>query len=320
MKTIPFLMAAAIFLSVACNSEQKQGGDTENTNTEETTERKESDALGQKLNVYVACINEVEPELLKAIETYKSWVDFSKGTDDKSAVRGISSIDPEHSFYKECFEGLKKVGSLGPKEAGLDTAGEAYKNATLGLTAISTEAEKYYKHSNYKDDGFKKGQELHPKLVAAIETYLSARTFLHENVDRVADARTALELLEVEKKEGRKIRFHKMNLMMEAKKLLANVHSEDSDTLAKINSQFAKAYQEAVAFNKANPKIADEASYWESVCTRAEDLQIAFKELARLRADGSVKKGDKKLNKAIEKVFKTYNKLVNKSNMMSSSR
>jgi hypothetical protein len=169
----------------------------------------------EKLNAYVSCINRLSARSYDSRSRYFSWVSKNGPTGKERIIYGTYTIYDT----SDCRKNVEKANALEPRDAELEAAASAYVAAVSALEPLLQEADDYYKQQDYKDDRMAKGRALHPRLIAAWDTFASADKALRANLDAIDEKRSMARLAAIEEKEGRKARYHVEALMMKAKVL-----------------------------------------------------------------------------------------------------
>jgi hypothetical protein len=179
----------------------------------------EAPSLGEKVQPYIACLNRLSGRALQSRDRYLSWAAKSGPTGEEKIVYGLYTLyDPA-----ECARTIPAANASAPHDAGLEEAGTAYISSLAALTPLVKEADGYYGQGDYKDDKMAKGKLLHPKLMAAWDSFAAADDRLRDAVDRINDLVEIETLATLEKEEGRKSAYFTLALMIKAKAL---VHAE----------------------------------------------------------------------------------------------
>lgn len=171
--------------------------------------------IGPKLQPYIGCINRLSERSYSSRDRYLSWSKESGPTGKERIIYGLYTIYDT----ADCRKNVEKAAEMAPKNEELEKAGAAYAAAVGALEPLLKEADDYYAQENYKDDKMAKGKAMHPKLMAAWSAFASADKDLRGVVQKLNDISQAEELAEVEKREGRKARWHVMDVMLKAKAL-----------------------------------------------------------------------------------------------------
>jgi hypothetical protein len=210
----------------------------------------------QKLNAYVGCINRLSERSYESRRRYFSWVRGKNGPTGKERI-----IYGTYTIYDtaDCRKNVEKANTLEPRDAELEAAASAYVAAVSKLEPLLKEADDYYEQQNYKDDRMAKGKALHPQLVAAWNAFATADKNLRNGLDTINDRRAAERLVEIEKSEGRKARYHVEALMIHAKKVLRaeNTEKPDIKTITQALNEYDTLVQETEKISGADggPKI-----------------------------------------------------------------
>jgi hypothetical protein len=194
----------------------------------------------EKLNAYIGCYNRHSERAYLSRSRYFSWAAKSGPTGKEKLIYGTYTIsDPA-----DCAKEVAHANQIEPRDAKLESAGSAYVAAVSALAPVLKEADDYYTQADYKDDKMAKGKALHPRLIAAWAAFESADTALSSMIDEIQDRNAAQQLVEIERSEGRKGRYHIASLMLRAKALV-RVQGADKADLAKITEALG-GYEAAV--------------------------------------------------------------------------
>lgn len=214
----------------------------------------EAPSFAQKVQPYIACLNRLSERALQSRDRYLSWAAKSGPTGRERIVYGLYSLyDPA-----DCNRSIPAANAAEPHDAALEAAGTDYMYSLMALTPLVKEADGYYEQGDYKDDKMAKGRQLHPKLMAAWDSFASANDRLRDAVDRINDQVQLETLARVEKAEGRKTHYYTLALMIEAKALLHAEGDGENKTfnIAKAASAvegLETAIKELEAYGDANP-------------------------------------------------------------------
>ena len=200
--------------------------------------------IGPKLQPYIGCINRLSERSYSSRARYLSWSKPSGPTGRERIIYGLYTIYDT----ADCRKNVEKAAEMAPKNEELEKAGAAYAAAVGALEPLLKEADDYYSQQNYKDDKMARGKAMHPKLMAAWAAFAAADKDLRGVVQELNDVSQMEEMAEVEKREGRKARWHIMDTMLKAKalnRIEGNVDTAKMD-LAKV--------QEAIGVYEASVK------------------------------------------------------------------
>lgn len=298
----------------------------EASNAAATADLTEDDKLGIKLQGYIDCINGPSSSILDAADRYASWVDIEKGVTGKE--RNVYGIY-DHELNATCVEGIATANDSEPHDAGLEKAATEWLAAYKAAQPLIHDAHEYYDHDDYKDDAFAKGKEMHDGLAKAIGAFQDADQALRKAVGEQNDALQVRRLEQLEKDEGRKLRFQQANVMAQAKQLMAagdapTLDALDLERFDKALKAYDAALEEADKYVKANEAEADTVMMFDSFIDTAESYLKASKELMRRKRDNKAftKSELQRLGGSAgwmvegspDKVSRAYNDLVNRSN------
>ena len=197
-------------------------------------------SMTAKVNAYVGCINRLSARAYDSRKRYFSWVAKSGPTGKERIIYGLYTIYDT----ADCRKAVDKANALEPHDAALEAAAAAYADAVSDLEPLLKQADDYYSQQDYKDDRMAKGKALHPRLVAAWDAFARADEALRGEVDVINDKQSLAKLAEIERKEGRGVRYRVDALMIEAKRVLraANVDRPDAGAITKA----LETYEDAV--------------------------------------------------------------------------
>ncbi len=298
----------------------------EASNAGSTANLSEDDKLGMKLQGYIDCINGPSARVLDAADRYASWVDIEQGvTGEESNVYGIY----DHELDQTCLDGLGSSNDAEPEDADLETAATAWADAYKAVQPLIHDAHDYYDREDYKDDKFAKGKEMHDGLAKAIGAFQDADQALRKMVGQKNDDLQERRLEQLEKDEGRKLKFQQANVMAKAKALMnaGDAHTLEALDLKRLDetlTAYDAALEEADKYVKANTAEADTVLLFDSFIDTAEDFLKAAKEMMRRKRDN--KAYDKTelsrlgtsagwmVEGSPDKLSRAYNDLVNRSN------
>jgi len=184
--------------------------------------------MTEKMNAYVGCINRLSERSYSSRSRYFSWADQKGPTGKERIIYGTYTIYDT----SDCRNNVAKANALEPHDAELEAAASAYADAVSKLEPMLKETDDYYTQENYKDDKMAKGKALHPQLVAAWDAFAKADKDLRRNVETINDKRALERLAEIERSEGRKVRYHVEALMIQAKRVLRAENADKPDVAA----------------------------------------------------------------------------------------
>ena len=208
-------------------------------------------ALTAKVNAAIECINRLSERSHLSRHRYFSWVSKNGPTGKERIIYGTYTIYDT----SDCRKKVEKANALAPHEPEFEALASAYVEAVAALEPLLKEADDYYSQENYKDDRMAKGKALHPRLIAAWDTFAKADKKLRIDLDVLQDRDAARRLVEIERTEGIKDRYHIEAVMISAKRLLRATEASPTN-LAAITETLSgyeaivKATEEYAAANK----------------------------------------------------------------------
>jgi len=182
-----------------------------------------SQAVIRKLNAYVGLLNRT----LRASESlsrYASWVNPKTGpTGRERIIYGL------YSLYDVRGEIEKATAAMDAEPAmpDLDAAMKTYIAAYTVLAPTINEADGYYERQDYKVDKMAEGKALHAKLASAGPAFLAERAKVDALFAEEKAKSDVTELAMIEKREGRKARWHVSNVMIQARKIVDRLPDGD---------------------------------------------------------------------------------------------
>lgn len=289
-------------------------------------------ALGEKLNHPIECINGISMGVTRSHERYLGWVKDAKAgpQGNEQVVYGLYELLPNQ--IDSCKKELGVLATTStPPTPELDKAAADYVAKLDAVVPLVAEAYKYYDLKNYADDKFAKAKTMHGPLIGAFEAFEKSAEALHQEVSKLKSGLAERELDRVEKTEGRKLTWHRMKLMLLAK-VVADVGDVDDAKMDLPKLESAVKDLEDIetaleAYVKANPGEAK--GMFSFFTSEAQDFLKAAKELhRRLRDKKPFSQGDLMMlegnngwmvDGTQQKMIRAYNDLVNQSNQLNNS-
>ena len=185
-------------------------------------------ALTAKVNAAIECINRLSERSHLSRHRYFSWVSKNGPTGKERIIYGTYTIYDT----SDCRKKVEKANALAPHEPEFEALASAYVEAVAALEPLLKEADDYYSQENYKDDRMAKGKALHPRLIAAWDTFAKADKKLRIDLDVLQDRDAARRLVEIERTEGIKDRYHIEAVMISAKRLLRATEASPTNLTA----------------------------------------------------------------------------------------
>lgn len=271
----------------------KQAADQAQGKAAATAERDENEplsddpdaALGLKLNHPIECVNFSSGAVFKAQQRYVSWFDDEKvgPTGKEKVVYGLYEVSSGYvDRCKKALAELEKVKQ--PPTPELDGYAKDFGVKLDAVVKAVDEASVYYKSSAYKSDDFAKAKSMHPGLMKAFEEFEVADKALRGEIRKLQAGASERELAKVEKSEGKKLYWHKLNLGIVAEKVvIAGNQDLDKIDVAALEAAIAdldKANLELLAYAKANAAETSKVLMWGTYEGKATDVLAAARAVA----------------------------------------
>jgi hypothetical protein len=281
--------------------------------------------ISAKLSGYIECMNRFSSRAFDSRSRYLSWADAEKGPAGARNAMGLYSLyDP-----KQCLEGIAGAKDIDPKNPELEAAGDAYGAALAKLVPLLDQANDYYEQKNFKDDKFAKGQELHPKLMAAWDEFSAADIKLRGQVSVLNRAERERSLAEREKTEGKNLMTLLDRASLEAQDLM-DLGSVDDPSKIQVDAFTAQldSYEKAVLAvdGYASSHANEQPTAFSFTLSALKDYLTASKELMRRARDKTPYSSSDKMNLGGSgewmvngspgKMLKEYNDLVDAMNRL----
>ena len=289
-RSLVIAVTSVALLAGAC----KKGGSS-STKTEEA-KADEADALGDKLDGYIECYNNVDKDAHDSMRYYARWLDDpEKGpTGKEKSVSGVHEIGASDvaSCKKKLEEGKAKKPALPDLEAKAGT----YLASLEALQPKAAEAKTYYDRKDYQDDKFAKAKAMHAPLWQAFLAFDKASDAFSDALEAENDKSQTAEIAAVEKRSGKKLYWQKLNFGQKAKNLLHDLNKENPDPkkAEEVVNDFTKTTDEMLAYAEAH---ADEKpSNWSTFESKVKSFVEEAKDRMRtIRDKKPLSSGDKSL-------------------------
>jgi hypothetical protein len=244
---------------------------------------------GAKLDLYVEdCLNRFSPRTYQSWERYLQWVDPATGpTGNEMHKYGLYSLNfPAH----QCSKAARDAAARPPSMPELEAAADQYVIALEKVALAIEEANAYYEHEDWKDDGMARGKRMHGPLMAAWEEFARADEALSAQV-ATKEVESAMRLSERLRASGSDWRLVLViDAYLAARPMAQTAATARVDGSGRLVGLDVAAYGAQVeAFEKAADalgKVARETGWTDSVVSEADDLLEAAKRLHRIARDG----------------------------------
>jgi Protein of unknown function (DUF3829) len=219
------------------------------------TQSPELRAAIAKSNAYIGLYNRTQ-RAVQSWNRYASWVNLKTGPtgNERYISYGLYSLYDVRDEIKKAQEAIGQP----PQVSELDSTVKRYIAAYEALAPLLTEANGYYDRKDYRDDKMAGGKALHVRMTPAAEVFLKEHKLFDAQVSAFKSEVDQKELAAIEASEGRKTRWHVRNVMMEARKVLDLMPTNESPIVDMKRLEdgvtaYAAAVREMDQFGQANP-------------------------------------------------------------------
>ncbi|AKU96185.1 putative lipoprotein [Labilithrix luteola] len=216
------------------------------------------DALQEKLEEYIKCLNTLSSSVHQSQKRYLSLVP-KNGPTGKESWADIYKL-PDGAAGK-CAAGVEKSKAMPPKDAStaaLETAGESFAKAVNILDPMITDLDKYFDNKDFRDDKWAKAKTVHPQLMQAFADFNKADNALHTALDGITKPLAQRVLATIEKEEGKKFRYHRKHVLNTARELIEASDPSGEDANVDFNlysaslTEFEKAVDDLTTYGGAH--------------------------------------------------------------------
>ena len=176
-------------------------------------------SLIDKTNLYVRALNSVSAAQ-RSYDRYASWLDVKKGPTGKERYITYGLYEINKSSVNDVRAAAQKGPAMKPPLPKLDATITRLAEAFVALEPLVKKAHDYYEQEDYKDDGAKRGQELHEQMMPLFERTFAAERDLRRELDEIKRDLDKRQLAEIEKTHGRKYHWHLRSYLIAAKELI----------------------------------------------------------------------------------------------------
>lgn len=318
-RTIVAMLVAglALFVLAGCGGSKGDGDGPEALSKEAQADRE----LGLKLTAYVELGNRFFDRAYSSRRRYYSWLTDAKAgpTCKERHIYGLYTI----SKTGKAAEKIQKANEMKPQMKKLEDAATKVLVALDKLEPLLKKANRYYSQKDYKDDGCKKAQQMHPKLVALFDEFEASEKTLSAIIFKTSRALHRRLLGRIEKKHGKDHqRYYHKKVALDARSLLKLLPEGKAEaaTAAKALATLDKLVQEM----DSNAKKGKEPSGYSSFRREANDFIKACKVRVRWLKGGKAysKRDQRKIDGgsgwmvrgSYAKVVRAFNELIDAAN------
>ena len=187
------------------------------------------DKLQDKINEYIRCQNSTSADGWSSMRRYaSSWRDPKVGPKGNETYAYVGKLDA--TGVTTCQTQIPKGKTLPPKDATLETAGDAYLVSIVEVQRLTDQLYDYFENKNFKDDKWAKGKTSHPLLMNAYANFRKADHDLHSALDGITKPLSDRTLGRIEREDGKKFFWHRLHTLNTARDMLevANPRGEEN--------------------------------------------------------------------------------------------
>jgi hypothetical protein len=207
MKSLPRLVVAAVLLAASAAGRAQTIADLPEDKFK---------SLVEKAAVYAKALSAAHA-VQKSYDRYASWVDIKTGPTGKE--RSIDGVPDIAGALPEIADAGAKGPGMWPPLGGVDGMAQKLAEATTALAPLVKSASDYYAQRQYKNDGAKRGQELHGQIVPLFEQFFAAELAMRREFSPVFEDIERRYLAQIEKEHGKNYEWHLRSFLFVAKTL-----------------------------------------------------------------------------------------------------
>lgn len=318
-RTIVAMLFAVLALFVITGCGGKGGGGGPEPLSKEAQADRE---LGLKLTAYVELGNRFFDRAYSSRRRYFSW-QADPATPPTCKERHISW--GLYTIYKtdKAAEKIQKANEMKPRMKKLEDAATKVLVALDKLEPLLKKAKRYYSQKDFKDDGCKGAQEMHPKLVGLWSEFAANEKILSAIISKTSRSLHERLLGRIAKKHGKDHqRYYHKKVALDARTLLRLLPEGKAEaaTAGKALGAFDKLVREM----DSNAKKGKEPSGYSSFRREANDFVKACKgRVRRLKRGKAYSIGEQRSLKgssgwtvkgSYAKVIHAFNDLIDHAN------
>lgn len=170
--------------------------------------------LVEKTNLYVKALKATR-SIQRSYDRYASWVDVKVGpTGRERSIDGLPEINS--TTLQEIVDAGQKGSGLWPPLPNVEAAAQKLAAAATALGPLVKSASDYYAQKGYKNDGAKRGQELHTEMMPLFEQAFAAEAALRRDLRGVKEDVARRNLAQLEKEKGKNFEWHLRTFLLAA--------------------------------------------------------------------------------------------------------
>ncbi|MDP9098089.1 MAG: YiiG family protein [Verrucomicrobiota bacterium] len=206
MKSLPRLVVAAVLLAASAAGHAQTIADLPDDKFRSVVE---------KAALYAKALSAART-VQKSYDRYAAWVDIKIGpTGKERSIDGVPGI----GALQEITDAATKGPGMWPPLGGVDGMAQKLGQATTALAPLIKSASDYYTQRQYKNDGAKRGQELHGQMLPLFEQFFAAELAMRREFSAVFEDIERRYLAQIEKEHGKNYEWHLRSFLLAAKTL-----------------------------------------------------------------------------------------------------
>jgi hypothetical protein len=239
------LVAMMLCLSVACASPAHIADDTAGTT-----------ARGLKLAPYVACLNSVDLPLHLAVTAYRLAAVPASGSDlnayGASAALWVDPHSHDAAHSKTCVDDVRAAIVTKPAIQDVDASAGAYADQLSVLLPTIARANAYYAQHHSRDDRLTKERQYRSVIGPGFVRLFARSESWRRGVERETLALKRAELADIGREEGRSLRWHVLDLVLEGHAVCAAAGSSQPRTFAAHLATYSNVFHSTSAYAVAH--------------------------------------------------------------------
>jgi len=283
-----------------------------------SAEAERDSETGEKINLYISCLNGVSDSARHSRSRYLRWADEKRGPVLSQASWGFESV----SGGPECTAALEKAKASKPALPEVDAVADAYQKALSEFLTLTGEVYKYYDQHDYNDDKLAKGKAMHAPLLAGFDKFFAASDALDEKISKLNDELSQRRLARLSKDPDAHFPFLIEKTEIEAKTLVKSSHIRtlkelDLTRYSELVETYGNTVTELEGFAEAHKDQAGKVSSFSSFLYQAKEFGKHSKDLMRRKRDNKeIANSSTSSDGHPARVMEAYNSFIKQANSL----
>ena len=206
MKSLPRLVVAAVLLAASTAGRAQTIADLPDDKFK---------LLVEKAALYQKALGAART-VQKSYDRYAAWVDIKTGPTGKE--RSIDGV-PDIGALQEIVDAAAKGPGMWPPLGGVDGMAQKLAQAATALGPLVKSASDYYAQRQFKNDGAKRGQELHGQMLPLFGQFFATELAMRREFGALFEDIERRYLAQIEKDHGKNYDWHLRSFLLAAKTL-----------------------------------------------------------------------------------------------------